>query len=207
MTYDRLLKASKLLGKPNQKEFYQHGFLSHNDDSCSWVLGAKHLTSAIDKNDFNSSVPFEKIMALDFVHYLPTDILTKMDRAAMAVSLETRVPFLDQRGIDFACCLPGEYKIRDGKTKWSLKQALYQFVPESLIERPKMGFGVPLAEWLRGPLREWAESLLDEKKLIDEGFFDPNIIREKWHEHLSGKRSWQTQLWDVLMFQAWLDTQ
>ena len=171
------------------------------------VLGAKHLTSAIDKNDFNSSVPFEKIMALDFVHYLPTDILTKMDRAAMAVSLETRVPFLDQRGIDFACCLPGEYKIRDGKTKWALKQALYQFVPESLIERPKMGFGVPLAEWLRGPLREWAESLVDEKKLIDEGFFDPNIIREKWHEHLSGKRSWQTQLWDVLMFQAWLDTQ
>ena len=207
MTYDRLLKASKLLGKPNQKEFYQYGFLSHNDDPCNWVLGAKHLTSAIDKNDFNSSVPFENMMALDFMHYLPTDILTKVDRAAMAVSLETRVPFLDQRVIDFACSLPPEYKIRDGKTKWALKQALYQFVPESLIERPKMGFGVPLAEWLRGPLREWAESLLDEKKLIDEGFFDPNIIRKKWHEHLSGKRNWQTQLWDVLMFQAWLDVQ
>jgi asparagine synthase (glutamine-hydrolysing) len=170
MTYDRLLKASKLLGKPNQKEFYQHGFLSHNDDSCSWVLGAKHWTSAIDKNDFNSSVPFEKIMALDFVHYLPTDILTKMDRAAMAVSLETRVPFLDQRGIDFACCLPGEYKIRDGKTKWSLKQALYQFVPEHLIDRPKMGFGVPLAEWLRRPLREWAECLLAEKDWLKRVF-------------------------------------
>ena len=207
MTYDRLLKASKLLGKPNQKEFYQHGFLSHNDDSCNWVLGAKHLTSAIDKDDFNSSVPFENMMALDFMHYLPTDILTKVDRAAMAVSLETRVPFLDQRVIDFACSLPPEYKIRDGKTKWALKQALYQFVPESLIERPKMGFGVPLAEWLRGPLREWAESLLDEKKLIDEGFFDPNIIRKKWYEHLSGERNWQTQLWDVLMFQAWLDAQ
>ena len=207
MTYDRLLKASKLLGKPNQKEFYKHGFLSHNDDSCNWVLGAKHLTSAIDKNDFNSSVPFENMMALDFMHYLPTDILTKVDRAAMAVSLETRVPFLDQRVIDFACSLPPEYKIRDGKTKWALKQALYQFVPESLIERPKMGFGVPLAEWLRGPLREWAESLLDEKKLIDEGFFDPNIIRKKLYEHLSGERNWQTQLWDVLMFQAWLDAQ
>ena len=207
VTYDRLLKASKLLGKPNQKEFYQHGFLSHNDDSCKWVLGAKHLTSAIDKNDFNSSTSFENMMALDFLHYLPTDILTKVDRAAMAVSLETRAPFLDQRVIEFACSLPPEYKMRGGKTKWALKQALYQFVPESLIERPKMGFGVPLAEWLRGPLREWAESLLNEKKLIDEGFFDPNIIREKWHEHLSGERNWQTQLWDVLMFQAWLDTQ
>ena len=207
MTYDRLLKASKLLGKSNQKEFYQYGFLSHNDDSCNWVLGARHLTSAVDKNDFNSSVPFENMMALDFMHYLPTDILTKVDRAAMAVSLETRVPFLDHRVIDFACALPPEYKIRDGKSKWALKQALYQFVPESLIERPKMGFGVPLAEWLRGPLREWAESLLSETKLIDEGFFDPNIIRKKWHEHLSGERNWQTQLWDVLMFQAWLDTQ
>ncbi|MDB4165544.1 asparagine synthase (glutamine-hydrolyzing) [Gammaproteobacteria bacterium] len=207
MTYDRLLKASKILGKPNQKEFYQHGFLSHNDDSCNWVLGARHLTTPIDKNDFNSSVPFENMMAIDFVHYLPTDILTKVDRAAMAVSLETRIPFLDQRVIDFACSLPPEYKIRDGKTKWALKQALYQFVPESLIERPKMGFGVPLAEWLRGPLREWAENLLNEKKLIDEGFFDPNIVRESWHEHLLGKRNWQTQLWDVLMFQAWLDAQ
>ena len=207
VTSDRLLKASKLLGKPNQKEFYQHGFLSHNDDSCNWVLGAKHLTSAIDKYDFNSSVSFENMMALDFLHYLPTDILTKVDRAAMAVSLETRIPFLDQRVIEFACSLPPEYKIRNGKTKWALKQALYQFVPESLIERPKMGFGVPLAEWLRGPLREWAECLLDEKKLNDEGFFDPNIIRRKWDEHLSGERNWQTQLWDVLMFQAWLDAQ
>ena len=207
ITYDRLLKASTLLEKSNQKEFYKHGFLSHNDDSCNWVLGSKNLTSAIDKNSFDSSVPFENMSALDFIHYLPTDILTKVDRAAMAVSLETRVPFLDERVINFAFSLPAEYKIRDGKAKWVLKQALYQFVPESLIERPKMGFGVPLAEWLRGPLREWAESLLDEKKLIDEGFFDPNIISKKWHEHLSGERNWQTQLWDVLMFQSWLNNQ
>jgi asparagine synthase (glutamine-hydrolysing) len=144
-------------------------------------------------------------MAYDLVTYLPTDILAKVDRAAMSVSLETRVPFLDSDVIKFAAALPLEYKIRHGVTKWILRKVLYKYVPKNLIERPKMGFDVPLAEWLRGPLRGWAENLLDENRLKNEGFFDAFLVRNKWDEHISGKRNWHLQLWNVLMFQAWLE--
>mgnify|MGYP006177040865 CR=1 FL=1 len=146
-----------------------------------------------------------QMMAYDLITYLPTDILTKIDRAAMSVSLETRVPFLDPNVIEFSASLPMEFKIRNGVTKWALREVLYKYVPKDLIERPKMGFGVPLAEWLRGPLKEWAESLLDEERLNHEGFFNVEFVRNKWLEHLSGKRNWHHQLWNVLMFQAWLE--
>jgi len=138
---------------------------------------------------------------------LTDDILCKVDRAAMGVSLETRVPMLDHRVIELAWHLPLNMKIRNGQGKWALRQILYKYVPKELIERPKQGFSIPLGEWLRGPLRDWAENLLDPARLEQEGFLRHEPIHEKWIEHLSGKRNWEHQLWSVLMFQAWLDSQ
>jgi asparagine synthase (glutamine-hydrolysing) len=149
--------------------------------------------------------PEERMMFLDTITYLPDDILCKVDRAAMACSLETRVPFLDHRVVEMAWRLPLHMRIRGNQGKWALRQVLYKYVPRELIERPKSGFGIPVGIWLRGPLREWAETLLNPQRLAAEGYLNARVITRIWQEHLSGRRDHTAKLWAVLMFQAWLE--
>ncbi|MBZ0072532.1 MAG: asparagine synthase (glutamine-hydrolyzing) [Thiohalobacteraceae bacterium] len=205
---DKLHKLSEILAVRTPEEVY-HGLVSHWKRPAEVVLGAIEPPTALTQfGSLAGLADFEhRMMYLDQVSYLPDDILTKVDRAAMAVSLETRVPLLDHSLVEFAWSLPLSMKIREGQGKWLLRQVLYQYVPKELIERPKMGFGIPLDSWLCGPLRDWAESLLDAQRLEAEGYFATEIIREKWSEHLSGRRNWSYYLWDVLMFQAWLEAQ
>jgi len=151
--------------------------------------------------------PVARMMALDGMTYLPDDILVKVDRASMAVSLETRAPFLDRDVMEFAWTLPMSMKLRDGKGKWILRQLLDRHVPRELIERPKMGFAIPLDAWLRGPLRDWAETLLSESRLRNEGYFDPVPIRAAWETHVRGGAAFGSRLWPVLMFQSWREQQ
>lgn len=146
-------------------------------------------------------------MYLDLISYLPDDILVKVDRAAMGVSLETRVPFLDRHVVEFAWQLPLAMKIRDGRGKWLLRQLLYKYVPAALVERPKTGFGVPIDAWLRGPLKHWAAALLDPARLAREGYLHAEPVTRLWNEHLSGRRNHQHALWNVIMFQTWLAAQ
>lgn len=204
---DKLHKGAGVLAARRIDDLYL-GLLTH------WNPEELVLDSREPATCLNGGTPtllgldeVQRMMALDAMTYLPDDILVKVDRAAMGVSLESRVPFLDHRVVEFAWRIPQSMKLRDGVGKWILREVLYRHVPKQLIERPKMGFGVPIDVWLRDPLKDWAESLLDEGRLRNEGFFNPIPIRTKWFEHLSGKRNWQYLLWDVLMFQSWLENQ
>jgi len=205
---DKIHKLANLLPSKSTEDFYFH-LISHWHDVNNVVIGAKcsvtPVVSSSTRLDLGSIE--QNMMYLDSISYLPDDILTKVDRAAMGVSLETRIPFLDHHVVEFAFQLPLSMKIQNGESKWILKQVLDKYIPRELMERPKMGFGVPIDSWLRGPLRDWAESLLDESRLKQEGFFHAEPIRKKWNEHLSGNRNWQYHLWDVLMFQSWLENQ
>lgn len=205
---NKLHSGAALLGAANVDALYRR-LVSHWHDPASVVIGGSEPTTFLTGNapQLAGLDNIQRMMALDALTYLPDDILVKVDRAAMGVSLEARVPFLDHRVVEFAWTLPQSMKLRDGVGKWVLRQVLYRHVPQALIERPKMGFSVPIGDWLRGPLRDWAESLLDEHRLRQEGFFHPAPIRQKWEEHLAGQHNWQSHLWDVLMFQAWLTEQ
>lgn len=181
--------------------------VSHWRDPGSIVLGAREpKTLQLDQSQWPAlRTVTEQMMAVDAATYLPDDILTKVDRASMSVGLEARVPLLDPEVVEFAWSLPLSLKLRDGHSKWALRQVLYRRVPPALIERPKSGFGVPIARWLRGPLREWAEALLSEDRLRRDGLLEPRPIRAMWAAHLRGAAEWQYHLWDVLSLQAWLD--
>jgi asparagine synthase (glutamine-hydrolysing) len=201
---DRVHKAARLLAMRSPDDLYLH-LCSHWSDPASLVAGSREPPTMLTGLDALPQLPgnVERMMYLDLLSYLPDDILVKVDRAAMAVSLETRVPMLDHRVVEFAMSLPLSMLRNGGKTKWPLRQLLYKFVPGELVERPKMGFGVPIDSWLRGALRDWAEDLLGEARLKADGFFDPAPIRLAWRDHLSGRRNHQYPLWNVLMFQAW----
>jgi asparagine synthase (glutamine-hydrolysing) len=202
-TGDKLHKVATVLKLDSADAIYRR-LVSHWDPSAI-MLDAHEPSSIIEDQTLPHDFPdlLARMQFLDLVTYLPDDILTKVDRASMAVALEARVPLLDHRVVEFSWRLPRNTKMRNHITKWILRQVLYRHVPRELIERPKMGFGIPLGEWLRGPLRDWAEHLLDETRLRDAALLDPQVVRRFWEEHLDGSRNWQYLLWDVLMLEAW----
>lgn len=205
---DRIHKLAGILASPTAEQLY-HDLNSHWRSPAVVVVGGLEpptvFTDPTQLAAVDGMVP--RMMYLDSVSYLPDDLLVKVDRASMGVGLETRSPYLDHRLYEFAWTLPLEYKVRDGTGKWLLRQLLSRYLPPSLFERPKMGFGVPLEHWLRGPLRDWANDLLAPDRLRREGYLRPEPIQALWREHLSGRRNWQYLLWDALMFEAWLGEQ
>jgi asparagine synthase (glutamine-hydrolysing) len=202
---DKLGRAADLFGIDNPDLLYRD-LLATSPNPTSFVLGASEpATILTEPQSWPPGLsPMQMMMYLDTAIYLPDDILTKVDRATMATSLEARVPFLDHRLVEFAWGLPTNLKYRRGQSKYLPKQMLAKYVPSRLFERPKMGFGVPLDEWLRGPLREWAEDLLDENRMQTDGYLNHENVRKMWVEHLSGVRDRKYNLWGILMFQAWL---
>ena len=203
---DQIQKLGSILGMDTPELMYRR-LTSFWDNPTALVSNSIEPPTLLSERHRWPILPnvLDVLLYLESVTSLPDDMLVKLDRAAMGVSLETRMPLLDHRVVEFSWRLPLSMKLRNGVGKWILRQVLYQYVPRSLIERPKSGFGIPIDTWLKGPLRPWAEDLLDENRLRREGYLNPGLVREKWTEQLSGRHKWHPHLWGVLMFEAWLE--
>ncbi len=202
----RLPTLAAILEAKGPRDLYRDIISNCHCPSAIVRDGGEPRTALDNSLEDTGNIPTQ-MMYWDTITYLPDDILAKVDRATMAVGLEARVPFLDHEVVELAWRLPLALKIRRGQGKWILRKVLAKHVPPALTNRPKMGFGVPIGSWLRGPLRDWAEDLLNERRLMAEGFFEPSIVRDLWSEHSNGSRYRHVELWDILMFQAWWQEQ
>jgi asparagine synthase (glutamine-hydrolysing) len=209
-TGDRLYKLADILDRPSLGELSHAIGIKHQNilsrlpmERFAEVELARTVREDLGRIHDNLT----KLTYMDMVSYLPDDILTKVDRATMSCSLEGRMPLLDHRVVEFSGCLPTTFKMRDNQGKWLLRQVLYRYLSPQLFQREKKGFAVPLAHWLRGPLHEWAENLLSPARITRDGILNASLVAQYWTEHQSGARSRHNELWDILMFQAWLDTQ
>lgn len=201
--------AARLETSMTLDDFCNHFALVWNnpDDVINMIDQTENYSSnkQSSNSDLNFNDEISQMMYRDLLTYLPDDILCKVDRAAMSVSLETRVPFLDHRVVELSSQIPLNMKIRNNKGKWIIRELLYKYVPKQLIDRPKTGFGIPIGDWIRGPLKGWAEDLLTPEKIISQGYFQSEPIQKMWKEHLSGEYDWTPRLWGILMFQSWLE--
>jgi asparagine synthase (glutamine-hydrolysing) len=204
----RIRKLARMLSADNVSGFHQVYASCWLEPEALMHGDSEHVTAFTDPEYWISGGDIRQIMMyLDMVTYLPDDILVKLDRAAMAVSLETRVPLLDHRVIEFACSLPISLKVTGGVGKWLLRSLVYDLIPKRLMDRPKRGFAVPVGDWLRKELRPWAEGLLSDSAITGGGFLNAGLIRKRWHDHLSGRHDFTLQLWNILMWQAWAEAQ
>jgi asparagine synthase (glutamine-hydrolysing) len=203
---DKLYRLAELLPADSPNALYQL-LMSRWRAPTAVVVNSQEPVTLLESPQCSAELAdfVQRMMYCDLMTYLPDDILVKVDRASMGVGLEVRIPLLDYRVVEFAWKVPLSMKIKNGRGKWLLRQVLHRYVPERLVDRPKKGFSVPIGAWLRGPMRDWAEALLSEERLGGDGYLNPGVIRQRWREYLSGIRNWQRELWEVLMFQAWLE--